>query len=217
MDIKIGTVLTLEPTTSEKVERFKCKVVEKKDNIIFITYPVDTKTDRTVYLVDGSQFRAIFRNDDDINYAFQTEVVGRKMDRIPMIMLSCPPDDEFIKIQRREFVRVKTPVDVAVEHLNQFYQFVTDDISAGGAAIKVPISPPFSEGDKVKLTIVLPYKSGEIQYIQTDAEVIRIFEKNGQMLASLQFIDTDELDKQFILRFCFERQVMLRKETKDLQ
>ncbi|NLY80682.1 MAG: glycosyltransferase [Lysinibacillus sp.] len=218
MEIKIGTHLILEPTSSEKVEKFHCKVVEQKDHILYITYPVNNITKKTVYLIDGTQLRAIFQNEEKISFAFNTEVIGRINDRIPMIMLSLPSEEEeFIKIQRREFVRVNTPVDVAVEYLNHYYQFVTEDISAGGLALRLNTFPPFAEGDNVKLTIVLPYKNGEIKYVQTDAEVIRIFEKKNQLFASLQFTDTDDLDKQYIVRFCFERQLMLRKETIDLQ
>lgn len=217
MEIKIGTTLTLEPTSSEKFEKFHCKVVEKTDNSLYITYPVNTMTKKTVFLIDGTQLRAVFQNDEKINYAFNTEVIGRVNDRIPMVKLSLPNDEDFVRIQRREFVRVTTPVDVAVEHLKQYYQFVTEDISAGGLALNLKSYPPFSEGDTVKLTIVLPYNTGEIRYVQTDAEVVRIFEKNSQLIASLQFTKTDDLDKQYIVRFCFERQLMLRKETPDLQ
>ncbi|CAM5536947.1 Flagellar brake protein YcgR OS=Lysinibacillus sphaericus OX=1421 GN=ycgR PE=4 SV=1 [Lysinibacillus sphaericus] len=32
MEIKIGTLLQLEPTYTERIEKFRCKVVEQKDN-----------------------------------------------------------------------------------------------------------------------------------------------------------------------------------------
>lgn len=214
MELKIGTSLTLEPTYTERVEKFRCKVVEKQDNILFIDYPINTETKKTAFLVDGSQFRAIFHAEDNTNYAFKTEVLGRKFGNIPMIMISCPPDEEFIRIQRREFVRVPTPADVAVEYNNQHYQYVTEDISAGGLALQLKSNEyiPFQEGDSISLTIVLPYTNGDIRYVQTAAEVIRIFEKNHVKLASIQFTDTDDTDKQYIVRFCFERQLLIRKK-----
>lgn len=217
MDIKIGTSLILEPTSSEKIEQFQSKVVEKNEHTLFITYPVNMQTQKTVFLIDGTQLRAMFQDEEKVNYAFTTEVIGRSNNQIPTILLSIPPEEEFIKIQRREFVRVQTPVDVAVEYAGYHYQYVTEDISAGGLALKLLSMPPFHEEDNVKLTIVLPYKTGEIRYVQTDATVVRIFEKSNQLLASLQFSDTDDIDKQYIVRFCFERQVLLRKETADLQ
>lgn len=217
MLLKIGTSLTLEPTATDGIEKFHCKVVEQRDNVIFIDYPINTKTRKTVFLIDGTQFRAIFRTEDGTSYAFNTEVLGRRVGNIPMIMLSCPPEQEFLKIQRREFVRVKTATDVAVEFNNQHFQLVTEDISAGGLALQLRMNPPFAEGDTVNLTIVLPFKNGDIHYVLTDAHVVRIFENNGIRLASLQFTNTDDIDKQYIVRYCFERQLELRKKEMNLQ
>jgi len=212
MEIKIGTMLILEPTYTERVERFRCKVVEQKDGVIYIDYPINTITKKTAFLIDGAQFRVTFNDESKQSFAFNTEVLGRKKGNIPMIMLTCPPDEEFIKIQRREFVRVETPVDVAVEYDNRFTQLVADDISAGGVLLALQGAVNFKIGDEVRLTIVLPYTNKEIRYVQTDALVVTTFERNNRTLASVQFTDTDDIDKQYIVRFCFERQLQIRKK-----
>ena len=212
MEIKIGTTLILEPTYTERVEKFRCKVVEQKDGVIYIDYPTNLITKKTAFLIDGAQFRVTFSDENKQSYAFNTEVLGRRKGNIPMIMLSCPPDDEIIKIQRREFVRVQTPVDVAVEYDNCFTQLVAEDISAGGVLLTLTKAVNFQIGDAVRLTIVLPYNNNEIRYVQTDALVVTTFERNNRTLASLQFTDTDDIDKQYIVRFCFERQLQIRKK-----
>lgn len=76
--------------------------------------------------------------------------------------------------------------------------------------IKSPVN--FTEGDIVKAFVVLPFVNGEIRYVETDARVVNMFERNEMKLASLNFTDTDDYDKQQIVRFCFERQVMIRKK-----
>ena len=212
MELKIGTTLILQPTYTERVEKFRCKVVEQKDGLIYIDYPVNVITKKTAFLIDGAQFRATFNDESKQSFAFNTEVLGRKKGNIPMITLSCPPDDEFIKIQRREFVRVETPVDVAVEYNDRFTQLVAADISAGGLLLALPSSVNFKDGDTVRLTIVLPYTNNEIRYVQTGALVVNIFERDHRKFASLQFTDTDDIDKQYIVRFCFERQLQIRKK-----
>ena len=212
MELKIGTTLILEPTYTERVEKFRCKVVEQKDGLIYIDYPINTITKKTAFLIDGAQFRATFNDENKQSFAFNTEVLGRRKGNIPMITLSCPPDDEFIKIQRREFVRVETPVDVAVEYNDRFTQLVAADISAGGLLLALPSAVNFKDGDTVRLTIVLPYTNNEIRYVQTGAVVVNIFEKDHRKFASLQFTDTDDIDKQYIVRFCFERQLQIRKK-----
>ena len=212
MELKIGTLLTLEPTYTERVEKFRCRVVELKDQFIYIDYPINVATNKTSFLVDGAQFRATFTNEAKQSFVFNTEVVGRRSGNVPMMLLSCPAPEEFFKIQRREYVRVETAVDIAVEYEGQFYQFVSEDISAGGTAIIVKNAVNFEEDANVKLTIVLPFSNGEIRYVQTEARIVRIFERDEIRIATVQFTDTDEIDKQHIVRFCFERQLMIRKK-----
>jgi len=216
MEIKVGTIFILEPMFSEGYEKFKCKVVEQEEGIIYIDYPINTLTNKTAFLLDGSQFRVTFNNENKQSYAFKTEVLGRKVGNIPMIMLACPPTEEFIKIQRREFVRVETAVDVAVENNNIFHQYVTEDISAGGMLLNVTNGANFNDGEVVNLLIVLPFLNGEIYYVQTEALVVNIFERDSRRYASIQFSGTDETDKQHIVRFCFERQLQFRKKELEL-
>lgn len=49
-----------EPTYTERVEKFKCRVVDRQDNMIFIDYPINTATKKIAFLIDGAQFRATF-------------------------------------------------------------------------------------------------------------------------------------------------------------
>lgn len=212
MKPRIGTILTLEPTYTNTLEKFRCKVVEEKENIILIDYPTNSETKRTSFLMEGAQMRASFIEDAKAAYTFQTEVLGRVQGKIPMIMMSFPGNDQVIKIQRREFVRVDTPVDIAVEFEGDFSQFIAEDISAGGSALIINQPVSFKEGNTISLTISLPFSNGEIKYTQTKALVVRIWEKDMITVASIQFEDTDDVDKQQIVRFCFDRQLLLRRE-----
>jgi c-di-GMP-binding flagellar brake protein YcgR len=212
MELKIGTLLTLEPTYTDCSEKFRCRIVESENNIIFIDYPINVMTNKTAFLVDGAQFRVTFSNEQRDSYCFNTEVLGRRGGDVQMIMMSCPPVEDFIKIQRREYVRVETPVDVAVEHNNRFYQLVAEDISAGGIAVQLKSPVGFNEGEYVKLVVVLPFANGDMRYVETEANVVRIFEREDVKVASIQFTNTDDIDQQHIVRFCFERQLMIRKK-----
>ena len=57
MKIKLGTQLILEPTFTDKTEKYQCKVVDLDDQFIYIDYPMDTLSNRTVFLMDGMQLR----------------------------------------------------------------------------------------------------------------------------------------------------------------
>ncbi|SDN00728.1 c-di-GMP-binding flagellar brake protein YcgR, contains PilZNR and PilZ domains [Psychrobacillus sp. OK028] len=213
MKIKLGTQLTLEPTFTDKTEKYRCKVVDLDNQFIYIDYPMDTLSNRTVFLMDGMQLRATFVEESKAVYAFQTEVLGKISKQIPVVKLALPAASEFLRIQRRDFVRVSTSVDISVQFEEERYQFVTDDISAGGTAVILNKEVNFKAGDEVTLLIPLLFNNGDIKYVTTLAQVIRIFEKGSLTIASLQFTDTDDLDKQQIVRFCFERQLLIRKKT----
>ena len=213
MKIKLGTQLTLEPTFTEKTEKYQCKVVDIDEQYIYIDYPMDTITNRTIFLMEGMQLRATFVEETKAVYAFQTEVLGKVSKQIPMVKLALPPESEFLRIQRRDFVRVNTSVDIAIQFEEERYQFVTDDISAGGTAVILNKEVNFKAHDEVTLLIPLLFNNGDIKYVTTLAHVVRIFEKGSLTIASLQFTDTDDLDKQQIVRFCFERQLLIRKKT----
>lgn len=118
-----------------------------------------------------------------------------------------------MRIQRRDFVRVSTSIDISVQFEEERYQFVTDDISAGGSAVILNKPVNFKAGDEVTLLIPLLFNNGDLKYVTTLAQVIRIWEKESLTIASLNFTDTDDLDKQQIVRFCFERQLSIRKKT----
>ena len=212
MDIKIGTLLQLETVNSDRIEKFRCKVVEQKEDIIYIDYPINVATKKTAFLLDGTELRATFQTEDKQSYAFKTHVKGRKSGNIPMIMLSWPAKSEFVKIQRREYVRVETPVDIALQFGNKNYQFIAEDISAGGVAILLDGPVTFKDGDEVVLTIALPFSNREIHYVVTNANIVRIFERDGLKIASIRLTDTDDVDQQLIVRFCFERQLLNRKK-----
>lgn len=215
MEFKIGTNLTLETINQDTPERYSCRVVDVLDGEIFIDYPIHNVTKRTVYLNVGDTFRVTFIDDKKVAHAFFTTILGRKKANIPMIRLAAPSDEDIEKIQRREYVRVETAIDVAMRYDNQFYQFVTADVSAGGIAIYLNRLLPLKPDDEVELTLVLPFAKEEdgTQYVHVTGRIIRIIEKDEQKIVPIQFVDTDEVDRKIITRFCFERQLInYRKE-----
>lgn len=218
MEIKIGTMLILEQFDEISDERFKCKVVDQQDNTIYIDYPVSTSTHRTAFLLEGTRFRASYIDDNKIGFAFRTIVMGRKKGNIPTIQMSLPADEGFEKVQRREYVRVETPVDVAINHNGEFFQYRAEDISAGGLAIIANSKKEYVENEEVDLVIALPFENRQegVRYVETTAEVIRVIDRDGIIVVPLKFTETDEIDKQLIIRFCFERQLKMRKKEQSI-
>ncbi len=208
--------MLLELTYSEKSEKYKCKLVEREGNNLYIDYPINQETNKTAFLLDGTQLKATFLAEDGTVYLFESEVKGRVKLKIPMVVLSYPGDGHLVKIQRRQFVRVETPVDVAIHpESNEFIPFVsvTDDISAGGAAIIAQTSSSLKANMQIHTYFVLAMQNGDNYYLRLKSKVIRVSEpQNGKSLISVQFMETSPQDRQLLLRFCFDRQLAMKKK-----
>ncbi len=214
--INIGDVLILEPKYSDKIEKYKCKLVEKVDDKLYIDYPINMESNRTVFLMEGTELKATFIASDGSVYLFESEVLKRVKTNIPMVVLSYPGKEHLIKIQRRQFVRVETAVDTAVHPSDGgFRPFVTitEDISAGGAAIISEKQTKVKQNMLLNNWFVLPMQNGEIHYLKLKSKVIRVIDHtDSRSLISVQFIDISAIERQLLLRFCFDRQLALKKK-----
>lgn len=91
--IQIGDVLTLELTSQEEseAEKFKCRLMDIKDNEFYIDYPISLKTNRAAFLLDGTELKVTFAgNDGSSIYLFESEINGRVKKNIPMLILTYP-------------------------------------------------------------------------------------------------------------------------------
>lgn len=220
--MKIGTILTLETNDdSEEVQRFRCRVVEQKGSSLYIDYPINTQTGRTDFFPNGTFLFAYFVGNDQSIYKFYTEIIDRKREKVPMLMLRYD-QNKLTKIQRREYVRVDANLDVSItdpEGEVEVFTSVTKDISGGGLSVILPANIEVRSGIPVDLLIVLRTREEEIDYIFTRAETIRTFElaKEAKQLLSLKFVDIYEQDRQQIIQFCFETQLKARRQALENQ
>ncbi|WP_226666899.1 flagellar brake protein [Metabacillus litoralis] len=213
--IKIGDVINLE-TKGSVVERMKCKLVEQKGNKLYFDYPVNSETGRTAYLMLGTELIASFVNNESA-YRFHTEVTGRVKENIPMISVTYPGDEHLIRIQRREYVRIDTSLDIAIHPMNREFEpftAVTSDISAGGAAIILPKTVKVKPNHEVTIWFSLPFQNEKIEYLKLKAKIIRFIDAENEQFvkAPIQFIDLDEVKRQTVIRFCFEQQILMRRK-----
>lgn len=221
--LKIGDTIILESRNEKEVHEYKSKVTEIFSDRIYIDYPVNKKTGKTVYLINGMQFKASFVGKDESLYLFDTEVTGKVREPIPMLVLSYPRDGKLVRIQRRQYVRVEANVDIAIHPLHgELLPFatITTDISAGGAAIVLPErAAALLPGTVVEAWLVLHMKSGDYHYMKIPSKVIRVFQVEGSHVykASLQFLAMEPKERVLLIRYSFERQLELRKKEEGIQ
>ncbi|GEL76141.1 flagellar brake protein [Tenuibacillus multivorans] len=218
--LKIGTRLTIETIKNGEVEeRFQCKIAEISKKYIYIDYPISERTGRTSLFLDGSEFMVSYVGHDGNVYKFSTEVIGRKKMKIPVLTIKMPNKDEFRKIQRREYVRVEVPLDVAI-HPKQEDQSPlitrTIDISGGGiAVVGLGKEKEYQSGDIMDISIVLPFQSNDYSYFFSQAEVIRTIRGHDASSSKItyKFVNIDEKEREKMIKFCFEKQLDNRRKV----
>lgn len=210
--IKVGQTIHLElkvPDGDQK-QRFKSKVLDYERTFVYIDFPVNEENKKPSFFMEGTEFRIWFAGKDQAVYSFETQVLG-KVDRgIPMLVLKDPGRDEYIRIQRREYVRVDTAVDVAVHPIRDGlspFTTVTLDISGGGAALVLQGNHKLREKDVLDLWISIPFRIGGIEYVHAKAEVIRIIDGKSPIKCSCKFTEINEHDRQKVIRYAFEKQL----------
>ncbi|WP_096190639.1 flagellar brake protein [Evansella halocellulosilytica] len=216
--IKIGSVIYIETNSSEEdKKRYRSKILDYERDQIFIDFPVDEQSNKPIYFLQGTQLRAWFLGEDEAFYLFHTEVLGKSERNIPMIILHDPGTDKYARIQRRQYVRVDTSVDVAVQlpHSKKLFTSISLDISGGGMAVELPVGHDLKAGEEVTAWIALAYQSGEINHIKTRSYIVRILQDNSREKASFQFVGLNEQKRQMIVRYCFEKQLERRRKQKD--
>lgn len=204
-----------DPDEGKKL--FRSKILDAEKNKVYIDYPVEENSNKPNYFFEGTQFRVWFVGSDQTIYLFETEVVGKSIRKLPMLVLLDPGSDHYMRIQRREYFRVETSIDVAVHSLNgEFKAFTTVslDLSGGGMALLLSEDQEFQPNQQVNTWLALPYQSGLIDYVNVRASFIRSLKKSGRVKGMFQFVQLEERDRQKIVRFCYERQLEMKKKEK---
>lgn len=186
--------------------KLKTKIADIENDKIFVQYPSNMETTRTVFLPNETSLQVSFIKNQE-TYSFSTKVVGRTRKNISFIALRMPELSKIHRIQRREFVRVNTLLDVAFEIDGMRFTTVTKNLSAGGFAAVLPNQVDLQKGTQGKIYIVLPMRSGDIHYLMLQSEVTRTYEENHTRYVSLKFINMGQVVQQQIIRFCFEKQL----------
>lgn len=205
----IGTALFLEKESTKDVHTYECQIIDQDDKHVYIDFPTHQETRETTKFSKGTTFKASYIGEDNAMYRFETKVLDQIILNIPTLAIK-PPDDNIERIQRREFIRVKATLDIAVHFPNQSqspFVTVTVDLSGGGLSFIIPEDKSLLKGQSVEIWIVLPLSSGSYEYIQLSAQVLRMREtEDFSRIASVNFSSISHKTEQMIMQFCFAKQ-----------
>lgn len=185
-------------------EEYASRVISL-DSEIELMVENPSKEGKEVRFLNGTKLDVVFQVENHGLHSFETEIVAKVREKINLLKLRRL--GEVKKLQRRNFYRVKSELDVIVRRSGDviFEETIILDISGGG--LKFLSRQDFKLGDLVELNIAL---LGED--LDLEAKVVKVDKIGfGKSEVSVEFYDLYEDDQNVIVKYVFEKQ---RREIK---
>lgn len=217
MDPKINQYIYLQIESSDEEQskqEFRARVADVEDNYYAIEVPIHEKTGQLKRLYTGDFIYAYFISEGGVKNYFNTTVLGFKEDTIKLVIIKKPDPELITKVQRRNYLRVPAELEVAVELAGGIRMLgVTEDLSGGGLSFLCDNTHPLHAKDELSCWLLMHFKNDAIQHVKFECEVIRVksLEINKQLVMA-SITDIHNVDRQKIIKYCFERQLELRKK-----
>lgn len=212
---KVNELVYIQVASADKNEADKeCKsrIADEQDEFFLIEVPIEIGSGRMKRLFVGDELSVYFLTDNGVKNYFNTYVTGFADDVVQLIRIRKPDPESITKVQRRHFLRVVAELEIAVK-LKDGSRFVatTDDVGGGGVSFLCDGKNKIIVGDQLYCWLLIPYKNGTIEHAPFEAEVVRVKNlETGRNLVMLKFISISDMERQKIIRYCFERQFDFR-------
>lgn len=194
-------------------EVYKSRLADIDEHSLALERPVGEAEE--MRLSAGDLVTIQYTSDGGVQNLLTTEVTGFRNDGVPLVIMKKPDPKSITRIQRRNYVRVPTELEVAVKTAEESFTTVTEDLSGGGIAFRYEGSLDFIPGMMLSCWILIPVRKGENETVPFAATVVRTSEKeDGSRIVMAEFSDIQDADRQKIIRYCLDRQLELRKKMR---
>jgi c-di-GMP-binding flagellar brake protein YcgR len=213
---KVNQILHMQINSIDEEEakiEYKSRIADMTDEAIIMEIPLNEKSGRLKKLYMGDELNAYFVEQDGVKNFFATSVIGFKEEVIRLVAIKKPEPEAITQVQRRSFLRVPAELEIAVKFSDQL-QFVatTDDVGGGGISFICDGYIPLTVNTFINCWILVPFKGGTIEHVPLKGEIVRVkLLETGKQLAMVQFVEITDRDRQKLIKFCFERQLEIRK------
>jgi c-di-GMP-binding flagellar brake protein YcgR len=212
---KVNDLLYIQVAATEENnadKECKSRIADVQDDFMLIEVPIEIGSGRVKRLYTGDELSIYFLTEGGVKNYFNTYVLGFSDDVIHLIRIRKPEPENITKIQRRQFLRVTAKLEIAVQ-LRDGSRFIalTDDVGGGGLAFRYEGSRHLVQGEGVYCWLLVPYKNGSIDHVPFEAELVRTKKlDNGHHMIFLKFTSISDMERQKLIRYCFERQFDFR-------
>lgn len=212
---KINDVLYIQLDTGDEKEAkivYKSRISDMDDESMYMEVPLQEGTGRLKKLYIGDELSAFFLTEGGVKNYFNSYVLSHHEDVIRLVRIKKPDPDQITKVQRRSFLRVQAELEVAVI-AKDGTQFLTktDDVGGGGVSFHLKPGQTITEGSLLTCWILVPYKNGAVEHVPFEGEVVRVKQlPTNRSIVMLKFNQIVDMERQKLIRYCFERQFDFR-------
>ncbi|MCG7406423.1 PilZ domain-containing protein [Paenibacillus sp. ACRRX] len=215
MSLRVNdTVYILPSSAGTDEQEYRARVTEIDDYSIWIEIPLQEGTGQFARFSLGEQLDVTYVQLDGVRCNFITKMVGNRHESIRMLALVKPQPDQITRTQRRSYLRVQAALEMAVRTAEGVQKVArTEDISGGGVSFIAELQWGLEEGQLLDCWLVIPPKAGDVDHISFTASTVRIEPRGDKhCLIMMQFDRITDVERQKIIRYCFERQLEMRKQ-----
>lgn len=126
-------------------------------------------------------------------------------------ILRRPLDNELTITPRRQYLRVKASIEVAVKQGEHRFTAMTSEVSAGNLVLLLEKGHQLRSGDELECWLLIHMKNGAIEHVPLEAVVLHAGDgKQESPRCRIEYTLLAEPDRQKLIRYCFERQFDFR-------
>lgn len=216
VEAKVNQYIYLQVESDDEEEAkqlYRARVADVEKDTYAIEIPIHEKTGRLKHLNINDTLSAQYNIDGGVKIYFNSTVLGFKEDTIKLVIIEKPSRDLMTKVQRRNYLRVPAELEVAVQ-VNGHFRFtaLTEDLSGGGISFVCDAEYQLQAKDILSCWLLLQFKNDTLDHVNFTGETVRVKQLgNNKQLAMVKIIDIHDADRQKIVKYCFERQLELRK------
>lgn len=213
------------PKITQKIEvhaidenkRYSSRVADLNADYLGLDLPVDRQTGRVKPSLIDNKIVISYIGSDGNKYQYETKVIGLQKGRLSFLLTTIPDEEQISKIQMRNYLRVPSYLSIQVNASNReetpTIQAETVDISGGGLSFSCSEKIELKLNDKLVMLFNVSHGREAIHEIIAHGEVVRIDPPKREGLKQIiatEFTKVREVDRDRIIRHCFERQLDLR-------
>ncbi|GIP48558.1 PilZ domain protein [compost metagenome] len=208
---KVNDLVYIQVASADKSnEEKECKsrIADVEEESYLIEVPIESGSGRIKKLYIGDELSVYFLTESGVKNYFNTYVLGFADDVVQLVRIRKPEPETITKIQRRHFLRVVAELEIALQ-MKDGVRFVTHTEDVGGGGVSFSCSSVFNlvQGDQLFCWLLIPFKNGSIDHAPFEAEVVRTKKLDaGRTMVMLKFVSISDLERQKLIRYCFERQ-----------